>query len=129
MLGRGPGKIQRPIDRMEITVLSHQHQNLLACFAGGDNQGNLDMLARVKSHVLAQAEDRVEDKPLAVTELLKDPHRIGERPPASDESPPVCLEPQGVVFGLFERKAVRNKDGWIVFSARAAVRKERMIIG
>jgi len=51
---------------MEIAVLTHQPQDLLACFAGGKNQRNLDTLAWTESQTLAQAEDRVQDKTLAV---------------------------------------------------------------
>ena len=71
-LGRGPGEIHRPIDRMGIAVLTHQPQDLLARFAGGENQGNLDTLARAKGQALAQAEDRVQDKTLAVAGFLEE---------------------------------------------------------
>ncbi len=74
-LGGGPGEIHRPIDRVGIAVLVHQSQDLLACFAGRDNKGNLDALARSEGHAPPQAEDRVEDETLAVAGLLKDPHR------------------------------------------------------
>ena len=48
---------------MGIAVLPYQPQDLLACFASGENQGNLDTLAWTESQALAQAEDRVQDKP------------------------------------------------------------------
>jgi hypothetical protein len=127
-LGRGPSEIHRPIDRMGIAVFIHQSQDLLARFAGSENQGNLDTLAWAKTQGLAQAEDRVKDKTLAVAEFLKDPHRICERPSSSDESAPVGLELQGFLLGVFTRKAVRNINGGVVFPARAAVREERLML-
>src|SRR3990172_5983469 len=112
---------------MGIAVVTHQSQDLLACFAGGENQGNLDALAWTESQALAQAEDRVQDKTLAVAKLLEDPHRIRERPSSADESAPLGFELQGFVLGVFKRKAVRNVNGWVVFRARAAVREERLM--
>src|SRR5512136_1133097 len=112
---------------MEIAVFTHQPQDLLACFAGGKNQRNLDTPAWTESQAPAQAEDRVQDKTLAVARLLKDPHRIRERPSSADESRPFGLELQGFVLGVFKRKAVRNINGWVVFRARSAVREERLM--
>jgi hypothetical protein len=110
---------------MGIAVLTHQPQDLLACFAGGENQRNLDTLAWTKSQSLAQAEDRVQDKTLAVAKLLEDPHRIRERPSSANKSAPVGLELQGFILSVFNRKAVRNINGWVIFRARSAVREER----
>src|SRR4030043_2490402 len=112
---------------MEIAVLTHQPQDLLACFAGGKNQRNLDTPAWTESQALAQAEDRVQDKTLAVARLLEDPHRIRERSSSADESAPIGLELQGFVPSVFKRKAVRNINGWVVFRARAGVREERLM--
>ena len=70
-LGRGPGEIHRPVDRMGIAVLVHQAGGLFARGAGGQNQGNLDPLAGSQSEALAQAEDRIQDKSLAVAGFLQ----------------------------------------------------------
>ncbi len=48
------------------------------CFGGGENQGNLHTLAWTKTQALAQAEDWVQDKTLAVAKRLEDSHRIRE---------------------------------------------------
>src|SRR5512146_1162042 len=108
---------------MGIAVLTHQPQDLLACFTGGENQGNMDTLAWAERQAPAQAEDRVQDKPLVVAKLPEDPHRICERPSSADESAPVGLELQGFVLGVFKRQAVRNINGRVVFRARPAVRE------
>src|SRR4030066_9646 len=113
---------------MGIAVLTHQPQDLLACFAGGENQGNLDTLAWTESQALAEAEDRVQDKTLAVAKLLEDPHRIRKRPSSADESAPVGLELQDSVPGVFQRKAVRHINRWVVCPARSAVREERLML-
>jgi len=47
---------------------------------------------------------------------------------SSDESAPVGLELQGFIRGVFKRKAVRNIDGGVVFTARATVREERLML-
>src|SRR5512143_1988719 len=112
---------------MGVAVLTHQPQDVLACFAGGENQGNLDTLAWAERQAPAQAEDRVQDKPLVVARLLEDPHWICKRPSSADESAPVGLELQGFVLGVFKRKAVRNVNGWVVFRARSAVREEGLM--
>ncbi len=59
---------------MGVAVLVHQLQDLFAGIPGGEHQGNLDHFARFQGQVPAQAEDRIQDKTLAVAELLEDPH-------------------------------------------------------
>jgi len=59
--------------------------------------------------------------------MLKDPHRIRERPSPADESAPLGLKLQGFALGVFKRKTVPNINEWIVFSARSAASKERLI--
>ena len=100
---------------------------MLACFAGGENQGNLRTLAWTKTQALAQTEDWVQDKTLAVAKRLEDSHRIRERTSSADESAPVGFELQGFVLSVFKRKAVGNVNGWVVFRARATVREERLM--
>src|SRR5665647_447588 len=109
---------------MRIAVLIHQPQDLLACFAGRENQGNLDTLAWTERQALAQAEDRVQDKTLAAVKLLEDPHRICERPSSADESAPDGFELQRFDLGVFKRQAMGNINGRVVFCARPAVREE-----
>jgi len=77
---------------MGIPVLAHQAGDLLARGAGGQNQGNLGPLAGSQGEVLAQAEDRIQDIPLAAIGFLQGTHRAGERAAAADEPASVGFE-------------------------------------
>ena len=74
-----------------------------ASCAGGQNQRNLDTLAGAKGQTPAQAEDRVQDKTLAVAGLLQSPHRTGEGTAAADETAPVGFEPQVFILTPLQR--------------------------
>ena len=118
---------------MGIAILVHQTQDLIACFGGGQNQGNLDAPAGSQGEAPAQAEDRVQNKPLAVAQFLQGAHRTGERSSPANEPAPVGLEAQGFIHGftggLFKRKAVRDIDGRFAIIARTAVGQERLLSG
>ena len=113
---------------MGITVLAQQTQDLRASCPGGQNHRNPDTLPGTQVQPLAQAEDRVNDIPLAVSRFLNGAHRAGERSPPSNEPGPVGLVPKG--FGVnfvFKRKAVPDAHRGIALLAGPPVRKNRVL--
>jgi hypothetical protein len=124
-LGRCPGEIHRPIDRMGIAVLVHQADRPARAFrrrpepakpgpAGREPGSGSWRRLRIGSRT----------NPWLLPGSCKAPIG-GERAAAADESAPVGLEAQGFTFGVLQREAVRDIDGWIVAAARSAVGQER----
>ncbi len=87
----------------------------------------MNPLAGSQSEAPAQAENRVQDKSLAVTGFLQGAHRAGERSPAADEPAPVALKAQRFTLGLLKCKAVRNINGRVTAASRPAVGQERSL--
>ena len=133
LLGRTPGKIHGPSDRMRVAVFIHQQQDLLAACAGGKDQGKLEALARFQSETVPQTQHRIEDKALAVAQLLHCPHWIGQGPAAADEAPavgfklPVFLLRTGIA-SVLKGQAVGHIQRHLFVAAGAAVGEEHLLL-
>jgi hypothetical protein len=91
---------------MGIAELVHHAQDLLAALGGSENHGYLDGLACLQGNTLPQAKNWIQDKPLVTAGFLEGPHRVGQRPAPADERPPIGLELQPFIPGMFKSKAV-----------------------
>ncbi len=134
LLGRVPGEIHGSFGGMELAVLVHQKEDILAACPGREHHADLEALPGFQGNVLPQAENRIKDEPLAVAKILYCPHGPGQIPTAADKPSPVGLE-LPLLLGRHVRsggpagKAVGDIERRIVFASWSSVGEEHLVFG